>query len=252
MRIAILARRLSAVLLLPLLLAAFLAGVPAHAEYWTIASEDHFPPYNFSFNGNRTGIDTDIVNALLKELEVTPVHRALAWTEVLQAMDGNSVDVGFQFIASPARFEQYNMIGPFRTGTTVFMVRKNSTITFDRLEDLTPYRIGVVDGFSYASDFDAATYLNKIPSSSNVVNFRRLILGRVDVVVGDLHVLNYMAKQDGRLKDVRVLPKPLGLVPRYIAVPKARKDKAERLQAAFVKLRDNGAITRIVDSWLAQ
>ncbi|WP_449235287.1 substrate-binding periplasmic protein [Azospirillum doebereinerae] len=240
--------RFCAALLLPLLLLA----APVRAEYWTIASEDHFPPYNYSFNGNRTGIDTEIVNALLKELDVTPVHRPLSWNEVLQSMDGNTADVGFQFIASPARFAQYNMIGPFRTGTTVFMVRKDSTITFDRLEDLSPYRIGVVDGFNYESAFDAATYLDKVPSSSNVVNFRRLILGRVDVLVGDLHVLTYMAKQDGRLKDVRVLPKPLGLVPRYIALPKARKEKADRLQAAFVKLRDNGTIDRIVDSWLAQ
>jgi polar amino acid transport system substrate-binding protein len=226
--------------------------VPAHAEYWTIASEDHFPPYNYSFNGNRTGIDTEIVNALLKELGVTPVHRPLAWTEVVQSMDENKVDVGFQFIASPARFAQYNMIGPFRTGTTVFMVRKDSPIAFERLEDLTSYRIGVVDGFSYEPTFDAATYLDKLPSSSNVVNFRRLILGRVDVIIGDLHVLNYMAKQDGRLRDVRVLPKPVGLVPRYIAVPKARKEKAEKLQAAFVKLRDDGTITRILDSWLEE
>lgn len=240
---------------LPLLLAVsalFGATLPARAEYWTIASEDHFPPYNYSFNGNRTGIDTEIVNALLKELNVTPVHRPLSWSEVVQSMDENKADVGFQFIASPARFAQYNMIGPFRTGTTVFMVRKDSTITFDRLEDLTSHRIGVVDGFSYAPDFDAATYLEKVASSSNVVNFRRLILGRVDVIVGDLHVLNHMARQDGRLKDVRVLPKPVGLIPRYLALPKARKEKAERLQAAFVKLRDNGTITRILDGWLAE
>ncbi|MFC5357327.1 substrate-binding periplasmic protein [Azospirillum himalayense] len=239
-------------LLLPVLLALFAAILPARAEYWTIASEDHFPPYNYSFNGTRTGIDTEIVVALLKELNITPVHRPLSWTEVVRSMDENTADVGFQFIASPARFAQYNMIGPFRTGTTVFMVRKDSPIAFERLEDLTPYRIGVVDGFAYAPDFDAATYLEKVPSSSNVVNFRRLILGRVDVIVGDLHVLNHMAKQDGRLKDVRVLPKPLGLIPRYIAMPKARKEKAERLQAAFVKLRDNGTITRILDSWLAE
>ncbi|MCW2241050.1 substrate-binding periplasmic protein [Azospirillum canadense] len=240
-------------LLLPALLLVLLGtAFQARAEYWTIASEDHFPPYNYSFNGNRTGIDTEIVNALLKELGVTPVHRPLAWTEVVQSMDENTADVGFQFVASPARFAQYNMTGPFRTGTTVFMVRKDSPITFERLEDLAPYRIGVVDGFSYAPDFDAATYLEKVPASSNVVNFRRLMLGLVDVIVGDLHVLNYMAKQDGRLKNVRVLPKPVGLIPRYIALPKARKEKAERLQAAFVKLRDNGTITRIVDSWLAQ
>lgn len=240
--------RLCAMLLVPLLLA---AG-PARAEYWTIASEDHFPPYNYSFNGTRTGIDTEIVNAMLKELGVTPVHRPLSWSEVVQSMDNNTADVGFQFIASPARFAQYNMIGPFRTGTTVVMVRKDSEITFDRLEDLAPYRVGVVDGFSYAADFDAATFLDKIPSSSNVVNFRRLILGRVDVIVGDLHVLTYMARQDGRLKDVKVLAKPLGIVPRYIALPKMRKEKAERLQAAFVRLRDNGTIDRIAESWLDQ
>ena len=32
----------------------------------------------------------------------------------------------------------------------------------------------------------------------------------------------------------------------------ARKEKAERLQAAFVKLRDNGTIARILDGWLAE
>ncbi|MBP2227814.1 polar amino acid transport system substrate-binding protein [Azospirillum agricola] len=244
--------RLLAALLLALFAAAALAAAPARAEYWTIASEDHFPPYNYSFNGKRTGIDTEIVAALVKELGITPVYRPLSWSEVVRSMDENTADVGFQFIASPARFAQYNMIGPFRTGTTVFMVRKDSSITFDRLEDLTPYRIGVVDGFSYAPDFDAATYLEKVASSSNVVNFRRLMLGRVDVIVGDLHVLNFMAKQDGRLRDVRVLSKPLGLIPRYIALPKARKEKAEKLQAAFVKLRDDGTIARIVDSWLAE
>lgn len=245
-------RRRTALGLLTGFLAVPALPAAAQADYWTIASEDHFPPYNFSLKGKRTGVDTEIVEALLKELGVTPVHRPLSWREVVQSMDENTADVAFQFIASPARFEQYNMIGPFRTGTTVFMVRKDSDITYERLEDLAPHRIGVVDGFSYAPDFDAATFLEKVPSSSNVVNFRRLMLGRVDVVVGDLHVLNHVAKQDGRLKDVRVLPKPVGLVPRYIALPKARKAKAEQLQAAFVKLRDDGTIARIVDSWLTQ
>ncbi|PWC44229.1 transporter substrate-binding domain-containing protein [Azospirillum sp. TSO22-1] len=245
-------RRRTALGLLAGLVAVPALPASAQADYWTIASEDHFPPYNYSLKGKRTGVDTEIVEALLKELGVTPVHRPLSWREVVQSMDENTADVAFQFIASPTRFEQYNMIGPFRTGTTVFVVRKDSDITYERLEDLAPYRIGVVDGFSYAPDFDAATFLEKVPSSSNVVNFRRLMLGRVDVVVGDLHVLNHVAKQDGRLKDVRVLPKPVGLVPRYIALPKARKAKAEQLQAAFIKLRDDGTIARIVDSWLTQ
>ncbi|MFC5354372.1 substrate-binding periplasmic protein [Azospirillum himalayense] len=232
-----------------LILALFLASAPARAENWTVASEDYFPPYNFTERGKRTGMDTEIVDAMLKDIGVYPVHRPMAWPEVVRAHDENEVDVAFQFFTSPRRLERGHLIGPYRVGATVLMVRSNAEIDYTRIDDLQGLRIGVVDGFEYTPEFDKSPLFEKVRSSSNVVSFRRLLLGRVDAIAGDLQVLRYLAESEGRTNSVKILPKPLAMVPRYISVPKLRADKAERLQAAYEKLKRDGSIDAIVRAW---
>ncbi|MBP2301847.1 polar amino acid transport system substrate-binding protein [Azospirillum picis] len=224
-------------------------AVPARAENWTVASEDFFPPYNFTLRGKRTGMDTEIVEALLKEIGVYPVHRPMTWPEVVRAHDKNEVDVAFQFFTSPRRLERGHLIGPYRVGATVLMVRSDSTIGYTGIEDLRGLRIGVVEGFEYTPEFDRSELFEKVDSSSNVVSFRRLLLGRVDAIAGDLQVLTYLAENEGRTGSVKILPKPLAMVPRYISVPKPRTENAERLRAAYEKLKTDGTIDAIVRNW---
>lgn len=224
-------------------------AAPARAENWLVASEDFFPPYNFTLRGKRTGMDTEIVEAMLKEVGVYPVHRPMTWPEVVRAHDENEVDVAFQFFTSPRRLERGHLIGPYRVGATVLMVRSNSDITYTGIEDLRGLRVGVVEGFEYTPEFDKSQVFEKIPSSSSVVSFRRLLLGRVDAIAGDLQVLKYLADSEGRAASVKILPKPLAMVPRYISVPKARADKAERLRTAYEKLKKDGTIDAIIRNW---
>ncbi len=234
-----------------------LSVVAAHAEgektdsseFWTVASEDHFPPYNFTSKGQRTGIDTLIVNAVLKELGVSPVHKAVSWPEVVKLIDSNQVDIAFQFVGSEDRFKRYIMIGPFRVGTTVIMMNKGKAVPFKTIADLVGLRIGVVKGFNYAPEFDSATNLIKFPAGGSLTNFRRLFLDIVDAIVGDRKTLEYFAEQDGALDKVEVLEKPLILAPRYIAMPRQRAAKAERFRAAFERLKANGTIDRIIADW---
>jgi len=233
-----------------LLVAALIfSTAPARAENWLVASEDFFPPYNFTLRGKRTGMDTEIVEAMLKEIGVYPVHRPMTWPEVVRAHDENEVDVAFQFFTSPRRLERGHLIGPYRVGATVLMVRSNSDIVYTGIEDLRGLRVGVVEGFEYTPEFDKSEVFEKIPSSSSVVSFRRLLLGRVDAIAGDLQVLKYLADSEGRTASVKILPKPLAMVPRYISVPKARADKAERLRAAYEKLKRDGTIDTIIRNW---
>ena len=220
-----------------------------NSEYWTVASEDHFPPYNFTNKGQRTGIDTLIVNAVLAELGVTPLHKAVSWPEVVKMLDTNRVDLAFQFVGSEERFKKYIMIGPFRTGTTVIMVKKGKAVPFSTVNDLVGLRIGVVGGFKYAPDFDAATNLTKVEAGGSLTNFRRLFLDIVDAIVGDRKTLEFFAEQDGSLSRVDFLEKPLVMAPRYIAFPRQRADKAERFRKAFEKLKAQGVIDRIVADW---
>ncbi|MBK3733069.1 transporter substrate-binding domain-containing protein [Azospirillum brasilense] len=232
-----------------LVAALVLASAPARAENWTVASEDYFPPYNYTERGKRTGMDTEIVDAMLKDIGVYPVHRPMGWPEVVRAHDENEVDVAFQFFTSPRRLERGHLIGPYRVGATVLMVRSNAEITYTGIEDLRGLRIGVVDGFEYTPEFDRSPLFERVSSSSNVVSFRRLLLGRVDAIAGDSQVLRSLADSEGRTGSVKILAKPLAMVPRYISVPKPRAEKAARLQAAYEKLKQDGTIDAIVRRW---
>jgi len=221
----------------------------ARAEVWIVASLDNFPPYNFTLKGKRTGLDTEIVDSALKRMGVLPVHQSLSWQEVLTSLEKDRLDLAYQFVATPERFQKYHMIGPVRTGETVFMVRRDSDIAFTSLEDLAGLQIGYVQGFRYTREFDEATHVIKVPASSDLSNIRRLLMGRIDMVIGDRHTLTFFADQEAKLGKVKFLSKPLGHVDRYFAMPKSRTGKAERFKAMLEEMRRDGALEQIILSW---
>ncbi|HYD31977.1 MAG TPA: transporter substrate-binding domain-containing protein [Azospirillaceae bacterium] len=247
MRSSVFLRR--ALAALALLLGTLVPVTGARAEVWLIASQDNFPPYNYTLKGKRTGLDAEIVDTVLKRIGALPVHQAVNWLEVVESLEKDKIDLAFQFVARPDRFEKFHMIGPVRTGETVLMARADSDITFDTLEDLKGVPIGYIQGFSYTPEFDAAEYLEKVPASGELSNIRRLVMGRVDLVIGDLHTLTYFADQEAKLAKVKILPKTLGLIPRYFAIPKSRAEKARRFQAAFEEIRSDGTLDEIITRW---
>lgn len=228
-----------------------LTGTTAAAETWTVASEENFPPYNFEQDGARAGMDTEIVDAVLKHIGVTPEHRGLPWSRVVNDLDQNQIDIAFQFVGRPDRFEHYNMVGPHRTGLTVLAVPAGSTLVFNGLDDLKGLTVGTVQGFSYTPEFDASGLFRKEAAVNNTLNVLKLAGGRLDAIIGDLHTLTHIARQERMVDRIRFLPKPLAEVPRYIAFPKPRADKAERFAKGLEELKENGAIGAIVRKWTA-
>ncbi len=64
---------------------------------------------------------------------------------------------------------------PFGGSALVFFKNKNTPdITFESIEDLKPYRIGVVLGYSYTKEFDEVTYLNKDTAGNLEMCFKKL------------------------------------------------------------------------------
>ena len=221
----------------------------AKAETWVVVSETHFPPYNFNEDGKRTGMDTEIVEAVLGHIGVTPKHDSFPWNRVVNSIDHNQCDLAFQFVGKPERFKKYHMVGPHRSGLTVFAVRADSTITYENLEDLTGKTVGIVGGYSYTPEFDQAGFLRKDPARDNLLNLRKLAAGRVDLAIGDLHTMAFFAKKAGIAKRIRFLPNPLKEVPRYIAFPKRRGENAARFGKALEELMADGTIKAIIDRW---
>ncbi|MFN4309526.1 MAG: substrate-binding periplasmic protein [Ferrovibrio sp.] len=233
---------------LVLILIALLLASPAAAQVWRIACDENFPPYNFIEQGRVAGLDAEIIDALVRRAGAVPQIDPQPWVRVQDLLERGEVDAAFQFVGRPDRFEKYFMVGPFRTGQTVFAGRPDSDLRWNELSDLRGYRIGTIRGYTYGEAFDTALGLTKeAAAGDNSQLVRMLAARRVDLIVGDRETLTFFARREG--VRLHVLAPPLAEVPRYIAVPRTRPDRAERLAGALAAMRRDGTLAAILKRW---
>lgn len=227
-----------------------LASPLSRAETWSIACDDNFAPYNFFEGKTLTGIDIDLVTALVRKAGAEPRFEPLSWNRVREKLDQGQVDAAFQFIGLPERFEKYHMIGPYRTGRTVFVARHDTPASFERYDDLQRHIIGVVKGFHYGVPFDADTALRKDSTAGdNRQLLRMLSAGRVTLAIGDQRTLTHVMRQEKLQHQLTILPRAFNEIERYIAVPRNRPQVAARLELALAALQADGTLNAILQKW---
>jgi len=92
---------------------------------------------------------------------------------------------------------------------TAFFTTTNRSIEFNGLyRKLKNYNIGVIRGFSYGPDFDAATYLVKEETATPELLVKKLIRGRNNLAVGNIAVISSIAEKLNVKNSIKFL-KPL-------------------------------------------
>ncbi|MFC4161646.1 substrate-binding periplasmic protein [Chitinimonas lacunae] len=229
-----------------------LLALSARAERWIVAADNAFPPYSFLDPATQrpAGLDTDIVTATLQAIGQPFDLELYPWERVKKMLDAKMVDMAYQFVGTPERMAQYRLVGPIRFGVTVFMTRSEMDISYNELSDLAPYTIGTVHGFAYTDAFDKASYLRKDAGATSPAQLlQKLMVKRVDLIVGDKTQLLYLARQQGVIDRIKLLPKPLAEVARYVGFQRGDNDKADRFAQGLEKLRRDGTLERIISTW---
>lgn len=238
-----------AVIAIILLVAALVGFTPVRAETWIVASEDSFPPYSFTRGDRRVGIDVDIVEAALKAAGVTPQHQALPWSRVIYSIDHDLVDLAFQFVGTPERFARWTMVPLNRMSQTVLALPQASSFDYAELADLRGMTVGVVQGYRYDAAFDHASHFRRESAEDNLLNLKKLAAGRLDAVIGDFSTLHHLARENGLDGQIRYAARPIVEVPRYVAFPQSRADRAQRFAAAMQRITDDGTLAAILQLW---
>ncbi len=243
--------KIISLLIIPFLIATSLWMMPVQAQTWKIACEEDFPPYNFlDEKKNKIGLDTEIVAAVLAYLDVKYELNVYPWKRVVNLLDTHQVHMAYQFVGSPERFSSYLLIGPIRSGFTVFFVHKDSAIQFNTLDDLRPYTIGTVKGFKYTNEFDQADFLKKDDSAiDNEQLVKKLAVKRVDMIIGDRDTLSFLARRAGVYDQIQLLPKVLREVPRYVGFHTSERARAGLFAHGLNAIIANGTHAQIVAKW---
>ncbi|MDG1582782.1 transporter substrate-binding domain-containing protein [Pseudomonas sp. GOM6] len=237
------------VLLLALLL---LVSPWLYAQPWKVVGDEQFAPYSFVTldSDQPRGLDVELVEAVLKEAKVDYQLRLYPWERVKRMLDRGETHMAFQFAGPPERKAQYELVGPLRTGSTVFMTTHKTKIEDWRsLDDFHPFVIGQVRGYAYQADFDKAD-LSRDTSAQNPRQLVSMLLaGRIDIIVGDRTQLLYFVQEQRAQEQVRLLPRSLVEMPRYVAFAKGDRARAEQFAEALENLRERGELDAILHRW---
>lgn len=177
--------------LLFFLIAAFwLPGVVCAREKITLASLE-WPPYT-SVALEGYGYAVVVIKEAFQRNNIDVDVQFHQWTRAVGLSKYGKVDGYFPeyFNTNIARHSLVS--NPFPGGPLGFFKLKSNKISFAALADLKGYSIGTVKSYTNTREFDDAGFLKKEPVKDDLTNFKKLTAGRIDLLVADQLVGNYI------------------------------------------------------------
>jgi len=195
------------------------------------------------------GFTAEILSEAFKRTGHRVSFTFLPWERALLKSAQGTYDGLYSAYYTEERARTYLVSEPYCSSTVVLCARKGSPVTFSTLEDLSPYRIGTVRGYANSVEFDAADYLTKEEVPSDLINIRKLVNKRIDLMVVDTYVVLYLLDKEGIQEDVEFLSPPLDRKPLHVMFSR-RVEGYEKKCADFNKglteIREDGTYNQIL------
>ncbi|MBN2164580.1 MAG: amino acid ABC transporter substrate-binding protein [Pontiellaceae bacterium] len=205
-----------------------------HAETVKLATLEWEPYVGKSLAAN--GFTAELTTEALKRGGYDVELTFLPWKRALSMVESGKLDGCFPSYWSKDREETFLFTDKIASGEIVLFKSAGKSITFNTLDDLKPYTIGVVQGYVNSPEFDAAAFLTKQEVTEDLLNFQKLKAGRLDLVVADKYVgMALIQKNMPEMADkIDFLPKALQEKAVHLCVSKKMANGAD-IVAAFNK-----------------
>ncbi|GAU76443.1 ABC transporter substrate-binding protein [Fusibacter sp. 3D3] len=220
----------------------------ASSKEMTFAMTGAYPPFNFiDSDGNLTGFDIDIANALAEQLGVKAVPITTAWDGILGGLTSKRFDTIIGSMAiTEARLEKVNFTSPYYYDGAQFFVPTDSNI--ENLDALQEGIVGVVTGTTFHDMLKEKENIADIMQfESDVDNFMALGQGRMDGLVTG----KFVGLQAPEKYDVDIKPAGTMLYAEEIGIAVRKDDTVllEKLNAALATIIENGTYQEISEKW---
>lgn len=247
--------RFSRTFLLLVLACISLAG---RADEIRIVTEE-LPPYNMTQDGRITGMSTDVVQAVLKEIGVHAIIQSMPWARAYDiALNSENVLI-YSITRTAQREKMFKWVGVIAPMHWYLFAKPERKIRLDDLDDARKYQIATVKedaGEQYLVSKGFAIGKNLQSNNKYEYNYEKFKLGRVDLWISiELNALYLMrqAGDDPSATAVRTLSLPDlggddGLHMAFsLKTPDAM---VARFRKGLNTIRSNGTYDAILKKWL--
>ncbi|CAN7686288.1 transporter substrate-binding domain-containing protein [Pseudorhodoferax sp. LjRoot39] len=220
----------------------------AHAQaVLKVATDATFPPMEFFENNQRTGFDTELVEAIGKQM-----GRKVEWVDIdfkglIPALVSKRVDMAVSAIyITDERKKVVDFTVPYYAGGLVVMVKADNA-TIKSPADLAGKKVSVQVGtksVGYLKEAHPKAQLVEVEKNQEMFNL--VDVGRSDAAVtGKPAAYQYVRTRPG----LKVLPEQLTTEEYGMAIRKDTPELTKAVNEALAMLKANGSYAAIVKKW---
>ncbi|MCX4027509.1 transporter substrate-binding domain-containing protein [Endozoicomonas sp. SM1973] len=193
----------------------------AEKEHDYLLATEPWPPH-FGPKLPDEGYFADIIYQAFQQVGKTAGILYTSWNRAFELGKKGKYDGLVGAFYAKEREKLFSYSKPISSSNLVFFQKKGEQISYNTLRDLSPYRIGTVRGYHYTDEFNKADYLQKLEEVHTERNINLLLIGRLDLIVAEEKVAQYLLKTKFKNKnlDVDILDKPLVTHKLFLMIPK--------------------------------
>lgn len=169
---------------------------------------DVWPPYVWLDGDHLKGVDVDVIKAVFAELKIPVTLELMPWNRCLKMVENKLADAILDASITSERKEFLHFPDePVSKGVTVIFKKKGHHIPFTDLNDLDNLNVGAISGYSYCDEIDRSPFFKQVKRVASLdQNFKKLLLGRIDVLIEVDSVGYFAAKSLGISDQIEVIP----------------------------------------------
>jgi polar amino acid transport system substrate-binding protein len=234
------------------------AALAARAADTVRIVTEEFPPYNLTQNGRITGLSTEVVEAVLKEIKLEGNFQSMPWARAYDIALGSENVLIYSITRTPNREKLFKWVGVIAPGDWYLYALPGRRLAVQDLDEAKKYQIATVNqdaGEQFLVSKGFVIGQNLQSSVKYEFNYEKLKLGRVDLWVSNGLVAAFLARQAGDDPAKALAPayhfSDLGSDGFYMAFgPKTSDAFVERFRKGLETIKKNGSFEALKRKWL--
>ncbi|QJB57333.1 transporter substrate-binding domain-containing protein [Pseudodesulfovibrio sp. zrk46] len=203
------------------------------------------------------GIASTIISKACARVGLTAKFHFLPWTRAMDETKAGDFDALYNAYYSPQRDEDYGVSECYFQTILTLCTKSSNSIDYDgTTQSLHKYRLGVVRGFVNTKAIDSDKELNKDEAENDVLNLRKLLHDRVDLIVIDkyqaLHLVKNSPIIEADMADIRFIYPALEQKSLHVMFSKNRtgwQQKLELFNKGLKEIKKDGTLKAILLSY---
>lgn len=224
------------------------------AQEVTLAVVQDYPPFEYVVDGELTGFDIDIVEAIAEEQNLDINWQTMKFDGIIPALQADQVDAAVSAITiRDDRAEVVDFTAPyFESGLSLVVPADSDIESVEDLEGKTIVGKQGTSGLEKAREF-AEEYNGSVTTlQEDALMYMEIASGNADALINDYPSVAYKITTDGEESDIRIVGDRLTGENYGIAVSKGAEGLLEKFDAGLSAIKENGTYDDIYSQYFSE